>query len=65
MHDQTGFRWYLTDRDGEWIWSLVSRDDDTPIIRGSAPTRALAAACVVRALICGVMDERDVEPLAA
>lgn len=65
MNDHHGFRWRLAQQGDEWIWSLVGRDDDTPHVSGAAPTRAQAAACVVRAVICGVVAETSVQQMAA
>jgi len=64
MSTHEGFRWHLTQRGEEWIWSISDRADDTPLVSGSAETRAQAAACVVRALICGVVVG-TAQPLAA
>lgn len=64
MSTHEGFRWHLTQRGESWIWSISGRADDTPLVSGSAETRAQAAACVVRALICGVLVD-TAQPLAA
>lgn len=65
MDQQDGYRWCVTPHGTEWRWAIRTRDHDAPVVTGTASTRAQAAACVVRALICGVVEDRSEPAMAA
>ena len=65
MGDHAGYQWGIQERDAEWIWSVRSRSGDTVLVTGSAESRSHAAACVVRALICGVTMVSEPQSMAA
>jgi len=54
-----GYRWTIEASGSEWLWLIRSRDGGAPLLSGGAPSRAQAAACVVRALIVGVTEDRQ------
>lgn len=57
-HD--GYDWSIRQQDETWIWSLRPRGETLTVLSGTAPTRAVAAAMVVRALARGMVpDERE------
>ncbi|MFN3667856.1 MAG: hypothetical protein ACK4VY_00955 [Brevundimonas sp.] len=58
MNDHPGYQWAIEERQDEWVWLIHDGDRQMPVVTGIAPSRAHAAACVVRALILGVtMDQ--------
>lgn len=59
-----GFRWTLRPEGDVWFWQAVGRDDRRLIAQGHARTRAIAAACLVRAISRGAADDLQ-PPLAA
>jgi len=63
--DHTGYRWTIRPADGRWAWSILGRDDGRVLVQGEAPSRAVAAAMVVRAIARGVVTGATVESLAA
>jgi hypothetical protein len=56
MND-TGFNWSIATADDGWIWMLKDRDSAQILVAGRAPTRAVAAAMVVRAIARGMTAE--------
>ena len=51
---ETGFRWSIAAAKDAWTWRLVDRDTGQTIVAGYAPSRAVAAALVVRAIARGM-----------
>lgn len=62
---QAGYSWTISKTEQAWTWAVLGRDDPTPLLKGHAPSRAVAAAMVVRALIRGVTAQDQYEGLAA
>lgn len=58
-----GYEWSIREQDESWTWSLRPRGEDGIVLSGTAPTRAVAAAMVVRALARGMMP--DIREMAA
>lgn len=54
---QAGYSWTISETGQAWTWAVLAPDDPTPLLRGQAPSRAVAAAMVVRALVSGVTVE--------
>jgi len=54
---ETGYNWSIAAAEAGWIWSLKDRDSGEVLVNGDAPTRALAAALVVRAIARGMTAE--------
>ena len=63
--DHTGYSWTIRPLAEGWIWSLNARDSGQMLVEGLAPSRAVAAAMVVRAIARGVLATTAVESLAA
>lgn len=62
---QAGYSWTINETERAWTWAVLGVDDPTPLLTGHAPSRAVAAAMVVRALIRGVAAEAHYQGLAA
>lgn len=63
---QAGYSWTISETDEAWAWAVLAPGGPTPLLRGHAPSRAVAAAMVVRALVRGATEEaRYDEGLAA
>ena len=63
---QTGYSWTISQTDQVWDWAVLAPGSETPLLRGHASSRAVAAAMVVRALVRGATEEaRYDEGLAA
>ena len=62
--DQAGYKWSIQARGAEWVWTIRS-GEGAPVDCGAAPTRAQAAACVVRALVRGMTPVEAPRTLAA
>lgn len=60
-HD--GYEWSIRDEGDSWRWALRPRGEATVVLSGTAPTRAVAAAMVVRALARGMTPQ--VQEMAA
>jgi len=54
---ETGYNWSIAAAEGGWTWQLKDRDSGQVLVVGDAPTRALAAALVVRAIARGMTVE--------
>lgn len=57
-----GYHWTIRPSDHGWLWEVRERDGGLVASAGEAPSRAVAAALVVRALARGVTTT---EPLGA
>lgn len=55
--EDTGFSWTISRVEETWNWAVTDRVDGTALVSGHAPSRAAAAAMVVRALVRGMTDE--------
>jgi hypothetical protein len=51
---ETGYNWSITTVPGGWTWALTDRDSGRVLVCGDAPTRAVAAALIVRAIARGM-----------
>jgi hypothetical protein len=54
---ETGCNWSITAADGGWAWRLTDRESGQVLVADVAPTRALAAALVVRAIARGMTTD--------
>jgi len=59
-----GFRWTLRPEGDGWFWQAVARADKRLVAQGHARDRAVAAACLVRAISRGAADDLH-HPIAA
>ena len=64
MH-RTGFHWTIRQEGNGWVWHLFASGEDTILVRGEAPSRAVAAAFVVSAIAQGMTEAGQAEGLAA
>lgn len=55
--DETGFDWTISRVDEAWTWAVTDPADGAALVAGQAPSRAVAAAMVVRALVRGMTEE--------
>ncbi|CAN5306546.1 hypothetical protein BH10PSE1_BH10PSE1_13590 [soil metagenome] len=51
---ETGYNWSIAAAGDRWTWALTDRDSGLILVSGEAPTRAVAAALVVRAIARGM-----------
>jgi hypothetical protein len=49
-----GYSWTIREQPDAWVWSLLPPGGGPPILQGTAPSRAVAAALVIRAISRGV-----------
>lgn len=54
---QTGFGWTISQVGATWKWAVTDVGAGTVLVAGEAPSRAVAAAMVVRALVRGMTEE--------
>ena len=54
---QAGFGWTISQVGETWIWAVTDPGDGAALVAGQAPSRAVAAAMVVRALVRGLTEE--------
>lgn len=55
--EETGFNWTISRVEEAWAWVVTDPADGAALVAGQAPSRAVAAAMVVRALARGMTDE--------
>lgn len=55
--EETGFNWTISRVEETWTWVVTDPADGAALVAGQAPSRAVAAAMVVRALARGMTDE--------
>lgn len=63
--DHAGYTWSLRPEGEAWVWVIRAAEDGLPLVTGSAPTRVVAAALVVRAIARGMTDVHTPESLVA
>ena len=63
--DHAGYSWSLRPEGEDWVWVIRGSEDGLPLVTGSAPSRAIAAALVVRAIAGGMTEIHSPESLAA
>ena len=63
QHD--GYHWTIRPSGEGWRWDIRERDDGRLVLEGEAPSRAVAAALVIRALARGVTDPVEARGVAA
>ena len=51
-----GYSWTISAVNGQWKWDIRSVEGGEPLVRGEAPSRAVAAAMVIRAIARGVTE---------
>ena len=56
---ETGFRWSIAAVKDAWTWRLLNRDRGQTLVAGDAPSRAVAAALVVRAIARSMTVSED------
>ena len=54
---QAGFGWTINQVEETWIWAVTDPGDGAALVAGQAPSRAVAAAMVVRALVRGLTEQ--------
>lgn len=54
--NQAGFGWTINQVGETWTWAVTAPGDTTALVAGQAPSRAAAAAMVVRALVRGMTE---------
>lgn len=54
-----GYHWSLQPEGEQWRWVARGREDQAVFMEGLAPTRAVAAAFLVRALSRGVLNQAE------
>ena len=59
-----GYSWTINASGSEWVWTIYSPGQGSCLLSGTAESRPHAAACVVRALIEGVVSTHQ-QPMAA
>lgn len=55
--EQIGFAWTISQVGETWTWAVTAPGGGTVLVAGEAPSRAVAAAMVVRALARGMTEE--------
>lgn len=55
--DHAGFGWTISQVEETWRWTVTDPADGAALVAGLAPSRAVAAAMVVRALVRGMTEE--------
>jgi hypothetical protein len=64
--DHAGYSWTVRGEGGGWRWSILPPGGGTALLTGLAPTRAIAAALVIRAIARGMTEPpADIAGLAA
>lgn len=63
QHD--GYHWTIRPSDEGWLWDIRERNDGRLVLEGEAPSRAVAAALVIRALARGVTGGVEARSFAA
>jgi hypothetical protein len=63
--NHVGYHWTISPSDTAWLWYICERDNGRLVLQGEAPSRAVAAALVVRALARGVTGPVETRSLAA
>src|SRR5690606_8685739 len=58
MH-HPGYNWNIRPANEGWLWQVCEPDGGRVVATGDAPSRAVAAALVVRALARGVIAPQD------
>lgn len=53
---KSGYDWFIVSAGDSWTWALTDRYSGRTLVSGGAPTRAVAAALVVRAIARGMTD---------
>ena len=53
----SGFGWTISQVGKTWNWAVTGPAAGAALVAGEAPSRAVAAAMVVRALVRGVTEE--------
>jgi len=54
--EQNGFAWTIRQVAETWTWAVTGPGGGTVLVSGQAPSRAAAAAMVVRALARGITE---------
>lgn len=64
--DHAGYSWTVQAMEDEWRWAIHPPLGGAPIVSGAAPSRAVAAAMVIRAIARGMTAQQaDLGTLAA
>ncbi|HYC68220.1 hypothetical protein [Brevundimonas sp.] len=61
----SGYHWTIRPSGEDWVWEIRDHDDGGLVLEGLAPSRAVAAALVIRALARGVSEPVRLQDLAA
>lgn len=60
-----GYQWTIIRQCDDWHWALLEHDRSSVLVEGLAPSRAIAAAFVVRAIGRGMTATLMPERIAA
>jgi hypothetical protein len=60
-----GYHWSIRPSGADWLWEIRDHDDGDLVLEGRAPSRAVAAALVIRTLARGACDPVRLQDLAA
>lgn len=63
--EEKGFDWTIRPSGSTWTWTIRARGEDAPVLCGDAPTRAVAAALVIRGLAAELTPRADRVGMAA
>jgi hypothetical protein len=64
--DHEGYTWTLRLAGDHWSWAILDARTGTVVLGGEAPSRPVAAAMVIRAIVRGVTAESEMaERIAA
>lgn len=55
--EDAGFSWTISRVEETWNWAVTDPVEGVALVAGQAPSRAVAAAMVVRALVRGMTEE--------
>ena len=64
MH-HLGYHWTIRPSGEDWRWEIRERDEGGLVLEGLAPSRAVAAALVIRTLARGAVEPARTQDLAA
>jgi hypothetical protein len=62
---QAGYHWTIRPSGEDWRWEIRDQDGGGLVLEGLAPSRAVAAALVIRTLARGASESARLQDLAA
>ena len=61
----SGYHWTIRPSGADWLWEIRDHDDGGLVLDGRAPSRAVAAALVIRPLARGASEPAGLQDVAA